>query len=137
MDLIKELAIPLFIALASVALTIWASIHIQFSETKEEAFSNLKLSAIKITRFGLIVCALYLLYGELSSVEPLTRPDVFKIVLLIVSLALLVVFRLMKESTAIQAMNSQIHKQQLELFKEHLAKHHSPEEKGNDESPNK
>ncbi len=136
MDFIKELAVPMFIALASVALTIWASIHIKYSETKDEAISNLKLSAIKITRIGLIVCALYLLYGELSSTESLTRPDVFKIVLLIVSLALLVVFRLMKETTAIQAINSQIHKQQLEIFKEHLEKHHSPEEKGNDESLN-
>ena len=111
----NEFVYPLLIAAFTAVLTALLTIHIKYAATKEEAVNGLKkLGSRVLNGFWLLYLA-YRLYLEVSAEDPLTRADVFEMVLYAICLSIMFIMYMLDRILRVVEQLVGLHKEQIGL----------------------
>lgn len=124
MEITKDFVIPLAIALVTAVVTAVLTIQIQYSSSKKEALGGIKSFGSAALYYVWIAYLVFSLFNSVTSKDPITRPAVFQISVLIASLALLLMLHVIKRILSIMKSQLQLHDRHFDLFERHLRECH-------------
>ena len=118
----ENIWIPALVAIGLTVVTVVSSIHIKFSNTKEEAFSSLKVLLMKIWNYIIFALLAYFLHGEVTSDAELTRQSVFMIVLLSCLIVVLILLSLIEPIRGLTGRILGLNRKQTDLLEKIIKK---------------
>ncbi len=98
---IKELAIPIIVAVVSAIVTALATIKIKYASSETDAISGLKRLGETLIFYCWIAWLIYSLGKQAISSDPVTRGAVFSIAIYTASLAVLLVMHFVRRIVGI------------------------------------